>query len=64
MRRKPYLSPKEANARGDVVRTAIGRMIAAQWDLAEPLSDRLDQLLKRLEAIEVNAVGCEGAHAR
>jgi hypothetical protein len=49
MRRKPGVSAKEAHARDCVIRTAIGRMLAAQYDLAEPLSERLENLLKRFE---------------
>ena len=56
MRRKPGLSPKEAHARDGVVRTAIGRMLAAQYDLAEPLSERLENLLKRFENTDEGSV--------
>jgi hypothetical protein len=49
MRHKSGLPPKEARARDRVVQMAIGRMLSAQYDLAAPLSERLENLLKRLE---------------
>ena len=42
-------SSKEAHARDRIIRAAIGRMLSAQYDLAEPLPDRLESLLKRIE---------------
>lgn len=57
MRRKSGLSAKEARARDCVIRTAIGRMLSAQYDVAARLPDRLETLLKRLENIdEISAV--------
>ena len=57
MRRKSALSANEAHARDRVIRTAIGRMLAAQYDLAEPLCERLENLLKRFEGSdEIRAV--------
>jgi hypothetical protein len=50
MRRKSALSANGANARDRVIRAAIGKMLAQQYDLAEPLSDRLANLLRRFEA--------------
>jgi hypothetical protein len=47
--RSKSVSSKEVRARDCVVRTAIGRMLSAQYDLAEPLPDRLQNLVKRLE---------------
>jgi hypothetical protein len=52
MRRKP----NEVHARDCVIRAAIGRMLAAQYDLAEPPSERLENLLKRFETDEISAV--------
>jgi hypothetical protein len=52
MRRKSSLSANEAHARDCVIRTAIGKMLAAQYDLAEPLSERLANLLRRFEATD------------
>jgi hypothetical protein len=49
MRRKPSASLKGACARDNVILTAIGRMLAAQYDLAAPLPARLAHLLRRLE---------------
>jgi hypothetical protein len=49
MRRKSSASLKEAHARDSVVRTAIGRMLCAQYDLAAPLPARLEQLLRQFE---------------
>ena len=63
MRRKPGQSPKEVHARNWVVRTAIGRMLAAQYDLAAPLSERLENLLKRFENTEQASHPSAGAGA-
>jgi hypothetical protein len=49
MRRKPSASLKGACARDNVIRTAIGRMLAAQYDLAAPLPAGLEHLVRRLE---------------
>jgi hypothetical protein len=49
MRRKSGTSRREFRARDSVIRTAIGRMLSAQYEVTEPLSDRLAQLVKRLE---------------
>jgi hypothetical protein len=49
MRRKSGSSQRELYARDCVIRAALGRMLAAQYDVTEPLSDRLEQLMKRLE---------------
>jgi hypothetical protein len=49
MRRKPSASLKGASARDSVMRTEIGRMLAAQYDLAAPLPARLEHLMRRLE---------------
>jgi hypothetical protein len=49
MRRRIGVLAKEFHTRDCAIQTAIGRMLAAQHDLAEPLSDRLKHLLKRLE---------------
>jgi hypothetical protein len=51
MRRKIGVSLKEANARARdcAIRAAIGKTLSAQYNLAEPLPDRLEQLLKRLD---------------
>ena len=63
MRRKPgltrneALSRKQAEVRDCGIRTAIGRMLGAQFDLAQPLSDRLEDLLRRLDGgDEMNAL--------
>ena len=62
MRRKSGSSQREIDARDCVIRTAIGRMLSAQYDLTEPLSDRLEQLLKRVENLEdIGAVETRGA---
>jgi len=49
MARQQAASSKEAHARDCIIRAAIGRMLSAQFDLAEPLPDRLESLLKRIE---------------
>jgi hypothetical protein len=49
MRRKSSAALKEAYARDSVIRTAIGGMLCAQYDLAAPLPARLDQLLRQFE---------------
>jgi hypothetical protein len=62
MPRKAGSSQRELHARDCVIRTAIGRMLCAQYDVTEPLSDRLEQLVKRLESQDqVDAVETRGA---
>jgi hypothetical protein len=62
MRRKSGSSANEA--RDCVIRTAIGRMLAAQYDLAEPLSERIENLLKRFEdADEIGTVEIQRTRA-
>jgi hypothetical protein len=64
MRRKPGVSANEAHARDCVIRTAIGRVLAAQYDLEEPLSERLENLLKRCEgADEIGVVEIQRTQA-
>ena len=53
MGRKNGAWRREVDARDHVIRTAIGRMLSAQYDLTEPLPDRLEFLLKRFERAEV-----------
>jgi hypothetical protein len=48
-RRKSISSRREVRASDRAVMNAIGRILAAQFDLAEPLSDRLGYLLKRIK---------------
>jgi hypothetical protein len=57
MRRKPGLSRSEIQARDCHIRTALGRMLVAQYNLAEPLSERLAALLRRFE--EIGAIGAD-----
>jgi len=62
MRRKSGSSQRDVHARDCVIRTAIGRMLLAQYEVTEPLSDRLEQLVKRLEnSDQVDAVHTRGA---
>lgn len=49
MARRPGASPREVHARDCIIQAAIGRMLSAQYDLAEPLTDRLENLLQRIE---------------
>jgi hypothetical protein len=57
MHRKAGQSAREGSARNCVLRAAIGRMLAAQYDLAQPLPERLENLLARIEnADEISAV--------
>jgi hypothetical protein len=58
MRRKP----NEAHARDCAIRAAIGRMLAAQYGLAEPLPERLEKLLKRFEIDDISAVEIQRTH--
>jgi hypothetical protein len=66
MHRKPGLSRSEIHAR-DLIQTAIGRILAAQYDLAEPLPERLVTLLRCFEetdvigADETPLVGCSSS---
>jgi hypothetical protein len=57
MRRKPGLSRSEIRARDRLIRTALGRVLAAQYDLAEPPSERLAALLERFE--ETSDIGAD-----
>jgi hypothetical protein len=52
MRRKPGLSRNEMQARDRLIRTAIGRTLVAQYDLAEPFSEDLAALLRRFEGAD------------
>ena len=52
MGRKPRIFTSEVQAREDAIRSAIGRMLRAQYDLAEPLPERLAGLVKRLESAD------------
>jgi hypothetical protein len=54
----PALARNQIQARDGSIRTAIGRMLAAQHDLAEPLSAPLVALLRRLE--QSHAIGADG----
>ena len=49
--RRNGVSLKEVHVRirDLAIRTAIGRTLSTHYNLAEPLSDHLEQLLKRLE---------------
>jgi hypothetical protein len=58
MHQRPALSRNQIQARDGSIRTAIGRMLAAQHDLAEPLSAPLAALLRRLE--HTPAIGADG----
>jgi hypothetical protein len=58
MRCRPALARNQIQARDGSIRTAIGRMLAAQYDLAEPLSAPLVALLRRLE--QTPAIGADG----
>lgn len=58
MRRKSVLVRNEIEARDCLIRTAVGRMLVAQYDLAEPFSERLAALLRSLD--ETDVVGADG----
>jgi hypothetical protein len=47
-RRKPRALASIESARDSAIRAAIGRMLRAQYDLAAPLPERLENLLRRL----------------
>jgi hypothetical protein len=47
-RRKPHASASVESARDSAIRAEIGRMLRAQYDLAAPLPERLQNLLRRL----------------
>jgi hypothetical protein len=63
VRRNSGLSPSELHARDRVIRTAIGQMLAAQYDLAEPLSEGLESVLTRFE-YSARIGGVDIAHTR
>jgi hypothetical protein len=50
MARRPGASQKAIYARDCMIQAAIGRMLSARYDLAEPLTDRLENLLRRIES--------------
>jgi hypothetical protein len=52
MGRKPTVFTSEVQAREDAIRSAIGRVLRTQYDLAEPLPERLAGLVKRLESAD------------
>jgi hypothetical protein len=52
MGRKPSVFASEVLAREDAIRSTIGRLLRAQYDLAEPLPERLAGLVKRLEGTD------------
>jgi hypothetical protein len=62
MGRKSRVSPTEAHARDRAVRAAIGQMLCAQYELAEPLPVRLQELLRQLENAEERAVAETSAY--
>ena len=64
MGHKSRVSPTEAHARDRAVRAAIGRMLCAQYELAEPLPERLRELLKQLEDADERAAVATSAHYR
>jgi hypothetical protein len=49
MARRPGASQKAVHARYCMIQAAIGRMLSAQYDLKEPLTDHLENLLRRIE---------------
>jgi hypothetical protein len=55
MRRKAVVSPKGAHVRDCAIRAAIGRMLSAQYNLAEPLPEGLKDLLERLDNADETA---------
>jgi hypothetical protein len=46
---KPCASGKGDGARDRAIQAAIGRVLQTQYDLAAPLPERLENLLKRFE---------------
>ncbi len=49
---RPKASSAEFHARDGAIRDAIGRALRAQYDVAEPLSEQLANLVKRLDGAD------------
>jgi hypothetical protein len=62
MARKPSVSRAD-QARDAAIRSAIGRTLKAQYDLAESLPERLAGLVRRLESSDEShrSMQCAGA---
>jgi hypothetical protein len=58
MRRRLGRSRNHLQVRDAIIQTAIGRMLATQYDLAEPLPAPLADLLTRLK--QTDAIGADG----
>jgi hypothetical protein len=54
----------EFHARDGAIRNAIGRMLRAQYDVAEPLPNQLANLVKRLDRGAPQTQAAPGASAR
>jgi hypothetical protein len=52
MGRKPSIFASEVQARDGAIRGALGRLLRAQYDLAEPLPERLAALVKRFQSTD------------
>jgi hypothetical protein len=62
-RRKPCAWTADS-ARDRAIQTAIGRVLQTQYDLAAPLPERLETLLKRLEDANESHARAERVLAR
>jgi hypothetical protein len=49
---RPSVFSAEFHARDGAIRNAIGRMLRAQYDVAEPLPEQLANLVKRLDGAD------------
>ena len=55
MGRKSCVSSRAARARDGAIRTAIGCVLSAHYDVAEALPEHLQDLLKQLEGADESA---------
>ena len=58
---RPSVFSAEIQARDDAIRNAIGRMLRAQYDIAEPLPNSSPNLVKRLDGAHTHTGGRSSA---
>jgi hypothetical protein len=61
---RPSAFSAELHARDSAIRTVIGRMIRAQYDVAEPLPKQLVNLVKRLDGVDARRHGSGSRQTR
>jgi predicted RNA-binding Zn ribbon-like protein len=61
---RPSAFSAEIQARDCAIRNAIGRMLRAQYDTAEPLPDKLADLVRRLDGAHATGRRSAAPHTR